>query len=620
MSKITHSLKCETAIALSLALILEPFVWSYAWASNDKPNTPGLYSEDDSSKRTPSRNSPQSSMPPALEVTSSDKSEKSEKKESIANLATDDDLKENSPPPLDELPPLEDYEDTPSLTPSPSEENSRDIDISNNALSKQRVSGSTKEKDNELASSLTKPQPKYVVRSLEDLYYTDVDISEYIESALKSHADFTYAEGCKYLLTGSRDGFAPIHDTEDGRAYIVAVTPGVDTAGKSYKQDFFEGFDVSSLNIDYYLDKSTHPDEKEELLQKIVTSVSKDASYETLLAELERIKKNRKLEFIDDVLEQEGENVANILTRFQKDLEAIKADQKDVFDELMPLLLKSNLSHVKILFPYNTTQVHWLTGEIRIHKEEERYTIEILAHNPMGGGEMDEANFMALERALKKRIGEYHPTAKFPSIERKKSSYSRRQAKGDFISCGIIEAEDILNRITGPIIKLSKEACYPLGVEELRRQHIEVVKQNDKRLKFIERNEEKLKFLKENRQTFIDPSEFSLSSGKRVFSLPAKKETNENLALDHKQIETFSNILTSIEQPDLKSCIMEALKNSELYKAWDGSYLVGLQTAIYQKPFELSTQGIELSKEDIRRINFLYGFLLHPEGLIKGTN
>ncbi len=351
-------------------------------------------------------------------------------------------------------------------------------------LTQQEKSKEKEDEDSFMVSSLPSSQ-KDKITSWQRTYYTDADITEYVDSTLKHHPSFTYGLDHKYLLTQRGDSFKTLPDSEDGLSYIVAVTPAINKGGENNKQNFSKGFDVSSSNIDYHFDKSTHPfDVNEDVLQIINQGKAAGKSDSEILSEIREKKGN---------LDMLKESIPSLQERLYKEVCAFQKAKRDVFEEIMPEVMKEENGHVKILFPYNLDESHWLTGEIRLHKTNNTYKVEIFAHDPMGGGDIDEGNFKILEKSIQKRIKAYHSKAIF-TFERKSSPYSRRQAEEDGFSCGVIVAEDFLQRIDGPI----KKIVYPVGAEDLRNRHIETIRKNDPTLAFVQRNEPKLKFIQEN--------------------------------------------------------------------------------------------------------------------------
>lgn len=146
--------------------------------------------------------------------------------------------------------------------------------------------------------------------------------------------------------------------------------------------------------------------------------------------------------------------------------------RRDVFDEIMPAIAGRDPAHVKILFPFNITNSHWLTGEIIIHRAGNNFRIEIYAHNPYGKGKMGTDNYSKILAVVTNKIREtYHDAEINAENGRKKSPFRARQASEDAVSCGVITARDILERVQGRTLNRA-EGVYPVGAEELRRSHL----------------------------------------------------------------------------------------------------------------------------------------------------
>jgi hypothetical protein len=164
--------------------------------------------------------------------------------------------------------------------------------------------------------------------------------------------------------------------------------------------------------------------------------------------------------------------------------------RRDVFDELMPVLTEGQQNHAKILFPYNITQVHWLMGEIRIHRDGHQYLIEFFAHDPYGGGRMQSSNVSEFEEAIIRRLTEFDPEATF-NFAVQDSPYNKRQTRQDGTSCGVITVADIARRARGEGLDVVEP--YPIGAPGLRKAHIQMVEQylpedDPTRIKFVTRN------------------------------------------------------------------------------------------------------------------------------------
>ena len=153
-------------------------------------------------------------------------------------------------------------------------------------------------------------------------------------------------------------------------------------------------------------------------------------------------------------------------------------DRRDVFVELRHILIGDAgefACNIKILFPYNITQVHWLTGEIKIQKRGNKYAIKILAHNPHGRGTggkngMDDKNYYTILKSIHQRISSLDREATFAEIRSSSPYTSQRQNPRDTTSCGVIVAREITDRILGRNLNMGN--TYPVGAAELRLQQI----------------------------------------------------------------------------------------------------------------------------------------------------
>lgn len=148
--------------------------------------------------------------------------------------------------------------------------------------------------------------------------------------------------------------------------------------------------------------------------------------------------------------------------------------RRDIFDEIGDKLKAKDEQYFKILFPYNITNVHWLTGEIKMHKNTSNYIIDIYAHDPFGKGKMQASNFELMRDTLIKKIKEFDKDAKI-TVNNNESPYAARQADGDGNSCGVITVMDMIKRASGK--SLSQANPYPEGVRELRLEDIKLIKE-----------------------------------------------------------------------------------------------------------------------------------------------
>lgn len=155
-------------------------------------------------------------------------------------------------------------------------------------------------------------------------------------------------------------------------------------------------------------------------------------------------------------------------------------DRKDIFDEIIPLIFnKEGDVNVKILFPYNILQHHWLTGEVFLQKvqgagnEPGKVSIIFNCHDPFGGGKPTESSFNAITNAIRNiLIIHQYEIEVIPNTD--SSFMGRRQAVGDGVSCGVIVVDEILKRIKGQ--PLDVDTPHQIGALELRKQQLEIAK------------------------------------------------------------------------------------------------------------------------------------------------
>lgn len=156
-------------------------------------------------------------------------------------------------------------------------------------------------------------------------------------------------------------------------------------------------------------------------------------------------------------------------------------DRRDIFDEVLliinqakhlPVITEQNSEiAIKILFPYNITQSHWLTGEITIIKKELDFAITMKVHDPYGGGQMNLRNRQVLRGVIRNKIDTICAGAKF-TWSFPESKYMARQASGDTVLCGGIVEEDIFLRVRG---KSLNRQVYPIGAPALQQYHRDLV-------------------------------------------------------------------------------------------------------------------------------------------------
>jgi hypothetical protein len=284
--------------------------------------------------------------------------------------------------------------------------------------------------------------------------YSDNDMMLAIKARIKEQK-LSFRDEHEYLLSG-------------GTEEVVAIIPVADNLG--------------SHPIAYYLDNSIcTEDPRLNMLRTLYheNSFLKQLMGETLENQEAMILK--KLAVTDDDI-QIVPPVVRILNECKFDLIQIKNEissfernnaggkRTDVFDELMPIINASKNATARILFPYNLSRSHWLTGEITINKLPGKFDVDITMHDPYGGGRMQDGVFDLAKAAVINRINLLKSGSEKIVVTNKTSPYSKpRQPSVDKKSCGVIVVEDILLRSIGK--GLDRET-YPLGAAEVRLNHL----------------------------------------------------------------------------------------------------------------------------------------------------
>lgn len=415
--------------------------------------------------------------------------------------------------------------------------------------------------------------------------YNDNDITDYkelmVRRKLGGYKTMLESNTCQFLLSNK------FTDKHDRREYFVAVTDAVDTAG--------------TTPIDYFFDKSHQV--KSPIARALYIIIPVLDGLNRMQDDILRKELKEYLD-INDYDNTFRENILSKLKEAHFDkvlLEALilEAEEqfqtRDVFDELIPVMLNIDKFHAKILFPYNITNIHWLSAEIIILKDKHDYAIEIYAHDPYGGGKMCDENYQTLKSTIERRIVAEDKEASVASINQS-SPYTRRQAKGDAVSCGIITAEDIIKRIQGQSLNI--EHLYEYGALQLRGKHCAVFDEaND--------NPTKERFLGR-----FKAGKIAIAS--RQKALPSTQQpgvSNATFSPDEKT--KLVKLLYKLTNIKLKSAIINAMWNRELYDAGDGSYLILVKSAIEDTPILLRSQNIELDVKDIKAINQIHWVLFN---------
>lgn len=162
-------------------------------------------------------------------------------------------------------------------------------------------------------------------------------------------------------------------------------------------------------------------------------------------------------------------------------------DRRDVFDELSECFREGGIGKVKIVFPYNFANIHWMTGEIILERiQTETLKLEINTHDPRGRGEMLSSNARLIEDAVRRRLNQVLPQPLIVNLQvsSPESHYASRQSLNDGSSCGPIVAEDIVKRIQGKSLDISQP--YPTGAETIRKEHLNLIENSS--LRDIDKN------------------------------------------------------------------------------------------------------------------------------------
>ncbi len=154
-------------------------------------------------------------------------------------------------------------------------------------------------------------------------------------------------------------------------------------------------------------------------------------------------------------------------------------NRRDVFDEVSESLLPGSIGKVKIIFPYNIKNSHWLTGEIIIERTAaDTIRLELYTHDPIGGGSMLPRNVELITSAIRGRLEQTLLSGSITHVEvlTPISPYIQRQSRGDNTSCGCIAVSDMIKRIQGQ--SLNTPEPYSVGALALRNEHLELIQQH----------------------------------------------------------------------------------------------------------------------------------------------
>jgi hypothetical protein len=279
--------------------------------------------------------------------------------------------------------------------------------------------------------------------------YQDNDINDYIE-ILINHELEGFQDGCLYLLKKTFP--------EKNTLYHVVLTQAIDTCNLA-------------LPIEYCFNKAVQQENRlAYFLKKILPyfDVLKNSSKQ--LSEI-LTGENFDADCLN-VIERTLQRTQNI-TELQNIIEDLNnKDLRDIFDEIGPLLKKDQAA-IKILFPCNSIErFHWLTAEIILIKNQPNYSIQMFVHDPYGGGKMQEKMYLQILKAMQKRIIDLDPGANIQFANCPSIFLKGRQEPLDSLSCGVVVAEEIIQRTLG--FSLDRDQPYANFARDLRKKHLEL--------------------------------------------------------------------------------------------------------------------------------------------------
>lgn len=257
--------------------------------------------------------------------------------------------------------------------------------------------------------------------------------------------------------------------------------------------------------------------------------------------------------------------------------EGMRDDRKDVFDEIAPILLSEDQVIVKILFPYNILQHHWLTGEVILLKEGNKVQIRFDCHDPFGGGMPNEETFNCIINVIT-RVLEKDRGLEIEVIrERQESPFkARRQAIGDGVSCGVIVADDILKRVIGQ--SLDVERSYVQGAPNLRKEQLDII------ALLPEDDLNRVLFEKDNLK---------------------KNSYSEKVDILEQDI---ANYIVTLDNEDLKRTAISIFKNE--FNTKDITiFVTKIKTLFEDKPIMLIAAGEIITEKDQEKINKITYYL-----------
>ena len=253
-------------------------------------------------------------------------------------------------------------------------------------------------------------------------------------------------------------------------------------------------------------------------------------------------------------------------------------DRRDIFDELLPVIEHLATAEIRIFFPFNILQSHWLVGEIILLKDSNKFTGHMACHDPFGGGIFTPDVHREIIHSIRTRLEIADAGFELTPLENRGSMYGRRQAEGDGASCGVVVADDICKLISGE--PLSAET-YERGASVLREKQLGLIREA-----FLEDSPERVSFERDNTRTTPRKDE-------EVLTEPSLREF----------LEEMLESMLSIENTELKEKVVHVFTQVE-----EGDYEIAMASiisAVEEYPVIIRSRAIELSHHDIQIINKL---------------
>lgn len=312
-------------------------------------------------------------------------------------------------------------------------------------------------------STPSAPQQQNANQELPAVQYNDMMVVSVVTAKLPALGGF--APNSKYLLRNRQNGVVT--------AFSDPLNSGRRLAAPGYE-------DVVSASIDYMFDKNSRPiNVVEQEIGQLLTS-GNDA--------IVGLARHSELSSVRDMVAADETGVS-LRQKLQTRQQVLQQAHRDVFDEVMPAMQDGN-DTARIVFPYNTMGGgHWVTAEINMTRTRNpagqyQYTINMAAHDPLGGGSIGGSDAQKLADVVTRRIAEEH-NRRYPAAQNQvnaanfqvtsaRSPYRDMIRQHDGNACGAISAEEMLRRLGNQDIQ---NINYPPNAMALRQSHIQTMQQ-----------------------------------------------------------------------------------------------------------------------------------------------